>query len=99
MSVDNEKRIASGDTRASSQSLGFAEPGPVAVAAPSAGEALPAEAALPPKAEWPGCNMPKFGWWAGAYSIAFTVVGFFYFAFTAQHHPWRALIAAVLLPL
>jgi hypothetical protein len=44
--------------------------------------------------------VPKFGWWwAGAYGVALTAVGFFYTVFTAQHHPWRALIAVLVLPL
>jgi len=99
MSVDNEKLIASGGTQANSQSFAVAKLNAVAVAAPDAAEAVPVEATLLTRAEWPVWSVPKFGWWASAYSIAFTVVGFFYAFFTAQHHPFRALIVALLLPL
>lgn len=99
MSVDNEKLIASIGTNGSTQSLAVAAATAVAVSDPKPTEAVAAEAGLPAKAEWPVWSVPKFGWWAGAYSIAFTVVGFFYAVFTAQHHPWRALIVALLLPL
>jgi hypothetical protein len=66
---------------------------------PDAAEPVSAKAPLPPKADWPRLSIPKLGWWwAGAYAAALTAVGFFYAVFTAQHHPWRALIAVVILP-
>ncbi|HEY0766261.1 MAG TPA: hypothetical protein VGD61_28020 [Pyrinomonadaceae bacterium] len=99
MSVDNKKLITSGQTQANSPSFAVTEPNRVAVVAPNAGAAVPVEPTLLTRAEWPVWSVPKFGWWAGAYSIAFTVVGFFYAFFTAQHHPFRALIVALLLPL
>jgi hypothetical protein len=92
MLVETEKRTASADTVAIGESRVVAEPNAVG----SSG--LSVEDVLPARTEWPGWSMPKFGWWAGAYSVAFTIVGFFYFALTDQRHPWRALIAAFLLP-
>lgn len=93
MLVETEKRTASADTLASRESRVVVEPNAVGSSDLSVTETLLA------RAEWPRWPMPKFSWWAGAYSVAFTIVGFFYFALTDQHHPWRALIAALLLPL
>jgi hypothetical protein len=92
MSVENEKLITPGDTRVSSQSPVVAEPNG------DASPALTADETLPIRAEWRGWPRWQFGWWMAAYGFIFTVGGFMYFALTDQKHPWRALIAGLLLP-
>ena len=103
MSTENEQLIADGDTSVRSRSLIVPEFRDAVASAlnemPQAVEVSRAETPLPTKADWPRLTLSKSGWWwAGAYGVALTAVGFFYAVFTAQHHPWLALIAVLVLP-
>jgi hypothetical protein len=103
MSTDNEELIADGDSSVRSRSLIVPE-FRVSVLTTldemsHVGEVPSAETPLQAKADWPQLILSKSGWWwAGAYGVALTAVAFFYAVFTAQHHPWRALIAVLVLP-
>jgi hypothetical protein len=100
MSVDNEQVIAEGERGAKNQSLVIPERSALAGLEEEAHALeVPPTASSPARAQWPRMILPKSGWWwAGAYGVALSAAAFFYTVFTAQQHPWRALVAVLVLP-